>query len=138
MIALRGKRARRHLFEEGGRYALASGMAFAVDFGTYVALIRLLSVHYLVAAPCGFALGLATIYLVCVHWVFASRRLGDARLEFAIFTSIGLAGMALNQLVIYAGVDRLSFSYEVAKVAAAAIVFGFNFALRKRLLFTGA
>ena len=128
--------ALRRTLGEGARYAAASAAALAVDFGAYLALIRLASVHYLVAAPIGFALGLGAVYLLSVRWVFGARRLADARLEFAIFAGIGVAGMALNQLVVYAGVERASLGYPEAKVAAAATVFCFNFALRKLLLFT--
>jgi hypothetical protein len=44
--------------------------------------------------------------------------------------------MALNQGVIYAGVEWLALSYELAKILSAATVFCFNFAARKMLLFT--
>lgn len=128
--------ALRNAADETLRYLAASAIALAVDFGAYVSLIRLADVHYLVAAPAGFALGLATIYALSVRWVFGERRLEDARIEFAIFASIGIAGMALNQLVIYVGVDWLALSYEIAKVASAALVFCFNFVCRKLLLFT--
>jgi putative flippase GtrA len=121
---------------EGTRYVAASATALAVDFSVYAALVRLASVDYLAAAPVGFALGLATVYLLSVHWVFGARRLADPRLEFAVFASIGLAGMALNQLVIYAGVEAWALSYEMAKLVSAGVVFCFNFALRKLLLFT--
>ena len=131
MIAVRGG-----VLGEGARYVMASGAALAVDFAVYVGLVRLASVAYLIAAPVGFALGLATIYLLSVHWVFGERRLADARLEFAVFAAIGLAGMALNQLVIYVGVEAWSLSYELAKLASAGVVFCFNFALRKLVLFT--
>jgi putative flippase GtrA len=121
---------------EGTRYAAASAAALSVDFSVYAGLVRLASVDYLVAAPVGFALGLASIYLLSVRWVFGARRLADPRLEFAVFASIGLAGMALNQLVIYAGVEAWALSYEMAKLVSAGVVFCFNFALRKLLLFT--
>jgi putative flippase GtrA len=118
------------------RYVAAGLVALAVDFGTYVALIRLAGVDYLVAAPAGFALGLATIYVFSVRWIFAHRRVADPRVEFGIFALIGLGGMALNQLVIYGCVEWLALSYEIAKVVSAAVVFCFNFAARKSLLFT--
>lgn len=121
---------------EGARYLTASAVALGMDFGTYVALIRLAGVHYLMAAPLGFALGLATIYALSIRWVFGERRLPDARVEFTIFALVGIAGMALNQLVIYAGVEILSVSYEIAKLLSAAMVFCFNFTSRKLLLFT--
>jgi len=121
---------------EGLRYTAAAALAFAVDFGTYAGLIRLASVPYLLAAPIGFTLGLATIYVLSVRWVFAVRRFADARAEFALFALIGVAGLALNQAVLYTGVELLSLSPELAKVLSAGIVFCFNFGLRKLVLFT--
>lgn len=124
------------LADEGFRYVVASALALAIDFGLYVALIRFAEVNYLIAAPLGFAFGLATIYLLSVRWVFGYRRLTDRRAEFALFAAIGLAGMALNQGIIYAVVQALPGSYEIAKVVSAGMVFCFNFVSRRLLLFT--
>ena len=121
---------------EGVCYLAASAVALAIDFGTYTGLIRLAGLHYLVAAPIGFALGLATVYVLSVWWVFKERRLVDWRAEFALFALIGLAGMALNQLVIYGSMQLLTDSPEIAKIISAGMVFSFNFASRKLLLFT--
>lgn len=122
--------------DEGVRYFAASALALAIDFGIYVGLIRVAGVHYLIAAPLGFALGLATIYLLSIRWVFKERRLVDRRAEFALFALIGLAGMALNQGILFAAVQWLAASFEVAKIISAGMVFCFNFASRKLLLFT--
>ena len=122
--------------DEGVRYLAASALALTIDFGVYSGLIRLAAVDYLIAAPLGFGLGLAVIYFLSVRWVFRQRRLANARAEFALFALIGLAGMALNQLVVYAGVERLALSYEQAKLVSAGTVFSFNFVTRKLLLFT--
>ena len=126
----------RSLADEGVRYLAASALALAIDFGVYTGLIRLAAVHYLVAAPIGFALGLATVYALSVRWVFRQRRLADRRAEFALFAAIGLAGMALNQIIIYAVVAMMPGFYEIAKVISAGVVFCFNFISRKLLLFT--
>lgn len=128
--------ALRRVAGEGLRYVAAGGIAFAVDFALYVSLIRAAEVGYLVAAPIGFAAGLAAIYGLSVRWVFQDRRVSDRRLEFALFAVVGIAGMALNQLVVYSGVDGAGLSYEAAKLASAALVFCFNFGARKILLFS--
>jgi putative flippase GtrA len=122
--------------DEGVRYFAASALALAIDFGIYIGLIRLAGVHYLVAAPLGFAFGLTTIYLLSTRWVFKERRLADRRAEFALFALVGLAGMALNQMILFAAVQWLAASFEVAKIISAGTVFSFNFATRKLLLFT--
>lgn len=121
---------------EGAYYLAASALALGIDFGTYTGLIRLAGLHYLTAAPIGFALGLVTIYMLSVRWVFKARRVADWRAEFALFALIGLAGMALNQLIIYASMQLLTDSPEIAKIISAGVVFSFNFASRKLLLFT--
>jgi putative flippase GtrA len=133
-----GARALRAAASESARYAAAAAAALALDAGVYLGLIRWLGVNYLIAAPLGFAAGLALIYAASVRWVFRFRRLTDRRVEFSIFAGIGLAGIALNQLVIYLAVESFAASFEMAKLASAAIGFCFNFILRKFLLFTRA
>jgi putative flippase GtrA len=122
--------------DEGIRYFGASALALMLDLATLSGLNRIAGVHYLVAAPIGFALGLVLIYLLSVRWVFAERRLANPRVEFVLFGLIGLAGMGINELVIYAGVEQFALAPEQAKVPSAALVFCFNFATRKLLLFT--
>jgi putative flippase GtrA len=122
--------------DEGFRYLVASAVALGIDMAALGGLVYLVGMHYLLAAPLGFAAGLALIYLLSVRWVFAERRLADRRIEFAVFALIGLAGIAINELVIYVGVERFSLSPVQAKIPSAALVFCFNFASRKLLLFT--
>ena len=131
-------RTLRGLADEGVRYLAASALALAVDFGVYAGLIRFAEVHYLVAAPLGFALGLTIIYVLSIRWVFRQRRLADRRAEFVLFAAIGLAGLALNQLIIHAAVEAMPGAYEIAKIISAGMVFCFNFLSRKLLLFTKA
>jgi putative flippase GtrA len=128
--------ALRDMLQEAPRYLVASALALAVDAGLYIALIRVANVHYLAAAPMGYALGILAIYLLSTRWVFSNRRLTSVRSEFLIFTLIGFVGLLLNQLVIYVCVESLSTSFELAKLASAAIVFGVNFGGRKLVLFT--
>jgi len=121
---------------EAPRYLVASAVALAVDASLYLALIRFFGLHYLAAAPFGYVVGVLVIYVISTRWVFSNRRIMSARREFLIFASIGGIGLSLNELVIFFCVEKLSSSYELAKLASAAIVFGFNFSGRKLLLFT--
>lgn len=121
---------------EGSRYVVASGLALIADTAVYLSLIHIAAVHYMLAAPAGYVLGILLIYLMSTRWVFSDRRLTSARSEFVIFALIGIFGLLLNQFVIYICVERFSSSYELAKLASAAVVFGFNFSGRKLILFT--
>ena len=121
---------------EGARYLAASALALALDFGVFMGLHRLVGLDYRIAAPVGFTLGLVLIYVLSIRLVFQQRRLKDARAEFVLFAVLGLAGLALNQVIITVGMEFLALPDWMAKIASAGIVFCFNFATRKLLLFT--
>jgi len=131
MTAERGLRA---TAAELLRYLAVSGAALAVD--TACLLVVAQFVHYLWAATLGFVLGAVTSYLLSVRWAFRHRRLAAfPRTEFAAFVAIGVVGLGLNNLVIYALVEHAGVSLLAAKAVAAVITFSFNFGLRKWGLF---
>jgi putative flippase GtrA len=117
------------------RYAFVGTVAFAVDFLALWALTDFLNVYYLVSAAVSFAAGLATNYLLSVRWVFRNRVLGSKGLEFTAFAVIGIVGLALNELIIWGLTEHLFFHYLISKIVSTAVVFLFNFFLRKYLLF---
>lgn len=118
------------------RYGVASGLALAVDFATLVLLTELAGLHYLLSAAVGFSAGIAVAYLLSIRWVFSARRLNSVAAETTIFVLIGIAGLAINQLVIYSLTEGGLLPYAASKIAAAGIVFTFNFSVRKLALFT--
>jgi putative flippase GtrA len=93
-------------------------------------------VHYLISASCGFALGLAINYLLCVRWIFEFRSIANVSREFTIFSLIGLAGLLLNNVLLYLLTDLWGVYYLTSKLISAAIILFFNFSLRRYLLFT--
>lgn len=116
------------------RYLAVSAVALAVD--TAALLLAANFVHYLWAATLGFLLGAVTSYLLSVRWVFRHRRLAAfPRTEFAAFAAVGVAGLGLNNLAIYAVVEYIGLSLLTAKAVAAMLTFMFNFGLRKWGLF---
>ncbi len=117
------------------RYTLVGGIAFAVDFSTLVLLTELMGIHYLVSAAAGFATGLATNYGLSVSWVFNRHRLSSRRLEFALFGTIGLVGLGLNELFIYAFTEWAGIHYIYSKFLTTVLVYLWNFGARKVVLF---
>lgn len=118
------------------RYGTASALALAVDFGTLVLLTELFGLHYLASAVIGFGAGILVAYVLSVRWVFTARRLSSVAAESTIFLAVGLAGLAINQIVIYSLTEGALLPYAVSKLASAGIVFTFNFSVRKIALFT--
>lgn len=117
------------------RYFAVSVIALAVDMATVLLAVHW--VHYLWAATAGFIAGAATSYVLAVRWAFQHRRLRQhPRQEFLAYAVVGVAGLGLNNLVIFAAVAALATPLAMAKSAAACATFAFNYGVRKRVLFS--
>ncbi len=116
------------------RYFIVGGTAFAVDFGLLWALAGC-GVHYLLAGGCSFAAGLTVNYLLSIAWVFRDHTLRSRLAEFAGFVAIGIAGLGLNEAILWMATEAAGFHYLISKIIATAVVFLWNFAARKYLLF---
>jgi putative flippase GtrA len=126
------------LVHETWKYFLVSLAALALDYGLLVGLTAIGHLHYLVSAAIGFCTGLALNYELSTAFVFRERRLADRRMEFAGFLLIGLGGLVLNEALMKLFVEQAGIGYALAKVPATGVGFGFNFGVRRLLLFTKA
>jgi len=117
------------------RYVLVGGFAFVVDFTALFLLTEKIGLHYLVSASISFMLGLVTNYLLCIAWIFDYRALESTAHEFLVFLLIGIAGLLLNNLLMYLLTEFFDFHYLLSKAGAAAAILVFNFSLRRSLLF---
>lgn len=115
-------------------YGLASAVALAVDWGLLL-LLTDIGVEYLVASAAGFCAGIFVTYGLSVSMVFRHRAVVDRRREFIGFFGVGLAGLALTQLLMMLWVERLGLTPGLAKIPTAGLVFIFNFTVRRALLF---
>lgn len=119
---------------ELGLYALASAAALAVDWGLLLVLTAA-GVDYRIATATGFCAGIGVTYLASISVVFRHRAVVDRRREFIGFVAVGLAGLALTQLLMALWVERLGLAPGLAKIPTAGLVFVFNFTVRRALLF---
>jgi len=139
------------------KYLFVGGAAFLVDFSVLflLRLIPFIDKYYLIANSAGVLCGLITNYLLSILWVFPHRTLKSKWLEFLIFSIIGIIGLGLNNLILWAIYNilvvidfkslLLSFLSEsvssffiktfIPKAIATVIVLIWNFLLRKFLLF---
>jgi putative flippase GtrA len=115
-------------------YGFASAAALAVDWGLLLLLTKF-GVNYLVASATGFTCGIGVAYALSVRMVFAHRPIADRGREFMGFLGVGLAGLVLTQGLMALWVEVLHMTPGLAKIPTAGIVFIFNFAVRRALLF---
>lgn len=117
------------------RYTFVGGIAYCIDFGSLFFLTEFAKINYLISAAIAFLFGLITNYLLSTLWVFSKRTLADKKIEFLVFSIIGLVGLGLNEALIWFFTELAGFHYLISKMFSTVVVFLWNFFARKKILF---
>lgn len=117
-------------------YGGVSVAALAVDYGLLIFLTETVGLYYLVSATISFMVGMLLVYASSVGFIFDERRLGSRSLELTSFALIGVAGLVLNAVLLWAITTGTPLGYQLAKLPTAGLVFLFNYLARRNLLFT--
>jgi len=118
------------------KYVVVGGVAFVIDFLTLYLLTEWSGIYYILSATAGFTAGLISNYLLCLAWIFQHRAVSNPAHEFAIFGIIGIAGLLINNALIFGLTEWGGVHYLVSKLIAAALILVFNFSLRRQILFS--
>jgi putative flippase GtrA len=135
---LRDRFPRKSLMGQFLRYMVTGGVAFVADFGLFALCLYGFGWHYLLANLVGLVAGLVLNYAMSILWVFtACKRILKTQkgIEFVLFALVGIAGVGINQLLMYLMVDGMALNEMLSKIIAAALVLMWNFGARKLLLF---
>ena len=119
------------------RYAFAAFGGFAADYGTLLLLKEWIGLHYLLAVPIAFVVGLAVNYFIGIWFVFRRGSL-PIRRELALFLLISLLALAVTEGTMFALTDLLRVDYRISRVVSGAITYLFNFFLRRSVLYRAA
>ena len=117
------------------RYGFVSGLAFLVDFFSMYAGIHAFHLPVLLATTIAFTLGIIVNFITSTLWVFdssARRR----HVEMGLFLLVGVTGLGLNALIVWFGHEVLGIWAMVAKLISTAVVFFWNYLLRRYLIYT--
>ncbi len=118
------------------RYGFVGAIAYLVDFGLLFGFTEYAGIPYLISAALSFLAGLATNYLFSIFWVFKTRSVENRMAEFSMFTFIGVAGLGLNELLLWIFTGLIGWHYLLSKLAATPLVFLWNFFARRFMLFS--
>lgn len=117
------------------RYSVAGGLAFLIDASVLYLLTEFGGLHYLISACGSFVLGLVTVYVLNVAWVFERRSVPNRGAEFSIFVGINLVSLGLNELLLWLLTEKAGLHYLASKSVATGFIWFGNFFMRKMILF---
>ncbi|OUO59927.1 GtrA family protein [Olsenella sp. An270] len=124
----------RGLIEQLLKFGVVGAAATLIDFAVMIALTELAGLDPVISAGVSFTVSVVFNYLASMRFVFTRREdLGRAA-EAAIFVALSLAGLAINEVLMWLGVTMLRLNYVLVKVAATCVVMLWNFLSRKRWL----
>ena len=131
------------LFWEFFRYAVVGGIAFVADWGTLFLCKEFVfkgnsKPELFAATAAGFIIGLMVNYILSIVFVFRqadNNNSGKSVKGFITFAIIGVIGLGLTELGMYAGVYLLNWHYLITKIIVAGLVLIWNYCGRKIFVF---
>lgn len=124
----------KYLLEQLFKFGVVGALAFVIDFGLLALLTETFGINYLLSATISFCVSVVFNYLASMRFVFVHKDGMSRKREFAIFVTLSVAGLLINNACMWLCVELLEIHYLVAKVIATAIVTVWNFVTRKILL----
>jgi len=113
------------------RYGVVGLVAFAIDYGVTAIAITVMLVPLLLANSLGFVVANVANFLLGHWWVFRDARGGRHWLRAYVGTlGVSVVGLLLNNAIVWLAVGLMGGPLLGGKVAATAIVMGFNFFIR--------
>lgn len=122
------------LIEQFLKFGVVGVVATVIDFGIMIALTEWAGWDPVLSAGISFVISLIFNYLASMRFVFTHRDDLSRSREMAIFVVLSLVGLAINEGLMWLGVNALALNYVLVKVAATCVVMLWNFASRKRWL----
>ena len=118
------------------RYFFVGGVAACVDIGLFVLGTSVLDLPYLRVNAFSFIIATLVNYLLSVRIVFVSGGRFRKRWEILLVFVVSAIGLALNQLILAAGIEMGHLAPLAAKLVATGVVFSWNYLARRFIVFS--
>ena len=119
------------------RYGFVGGIATIADWGTLYALTDWVNIHYLISGVAAFIIGLGVNFLLSKKFVFSGEKNQHSpSTEFVVYGIIGVIGLLLTMGIMMLLTEKLLWHYMLSKIISTVLVFVWNFAARKVVLYT--
>ena len=117
------------------RYFFVGAAAATVDIGLFALLVHGFGFPYLAVGAFTFLVATTVNYALSIRVVFRSGARVAQRHEVLLVFAVCAIGLALNQAVLYAGVEGFGLPPLAAKVMATGMVFFWNYGARAHFVF---
>ena len=115
------------------KFGIVGIVALIIDVGVLMVMKEIFFVDVLLASAVSFSVSVVANYILSMLFVFESKTANKVK-EFIIFVLLSVGGLAINQLLMWAGTEILAFYYLWVKGFALIFVTIYNFVTRKIFL----
>ena len=106
-----------------------------IDFGTTWLLKEKVKINKYIASSLGFAIAASSNYALNRFWTFHSENTHIAR-EYMSFILISIAGLGINNFVIFLFNEKMKFNFYLSKLFATGVVTLWNFFMNYLITFS--
>lgn len=119
---------------QGFLYLIVGGLATVVEWGMFYVLNQCISVHYMAATP------LAFVFSTFANWAFGRLILfhttnQSTAKELIKIYIVSIIGLLLNIAIMFVSIEKLGLKEMPSKIFATALVFIWNFLIRKLVIY---
>jgi len=108
------------------KFCIVGSSGMIIDFGTTWLLKEKVRINKYIANSSGFILAATSNYLINRYWTFHSENPKVAT-EYLSFILISVAGLGINNLVLYLLTDKMKLNFYLSKLFAIGVVTLWNF-----------
>jgi len=110
------------------KFCIVGSSGMIIDFGTTWLLKEKVRINKYIANSSGFILAATSNYLINRYWTFHSENPKVAT-EYLSFILISVAGLGINNLVLYLLTDKMKLNFYLSKLFAIGVVTLWNFSM---------
>jgi putative flippase GtrA len=110
------------------KFCVVGLTGMGIDFGTTWLLKEKIRINKYIANSTGFIIAATSNYMWNRLWTFQSENSHIAE-EYFSFIIISVAGLGINNLLVYIFSDRMKFNFYLSKLIATVVVTLWNFVM---------
>lgn len=116
------------------RFIAVGFFSFAIEFVLFSFLVDLMHIRYTHANIPAMGTAIVVNYFLTRWLVFEAGRYNN-RVTFVLFVTFTLAGVILNQFLLWYFVEHLLLNVKLSKIGAVGLVAVFNYLTKKHFVF---